>query len=169
MIPAHVKSAVFEALGMLPAKMTSHAALVMLYAIGLQESRFSDRYQVLNDPTKKGPARGYWQFERGGGVRGVLEHNASEKLARMICEQRSVEPTPNAVWLALENDDVLAAAFARLLLWTDARALPPPADKHETWDCYVRNWRPGKPWRQKWDGNLSAALLAADRRQELRQ
>jgi hypothetical protein len=52
----------------------------------------------------------------------------------------------------LEFDDVLAAAFARLLLWADAKALPGLDASHdETWDCYIRSWRPGKPHRDTWD------------------
>lgn len=51
------------ALKLLPS-MDSVRARMMLLAIGLQESRFEHRRQLGN-----GPARGFWQFESGGGVR----------------------------------------------------------------------------------------------------
>ena len=46
---------------------------------------------------------------------------------------------------ALEHDDVLAAAFGRLLLWTDPRAPPAVGDESGAWALYLRCWRPGKP------------------------
>jgi hypothetical protein len=52
----------------------------------------------------------------------------------------------------LEDDDILAAVFARLPLWADRRPLPTLDASHdEAWECYVRNWRPGKPRRETWD------------------
>jgi hypothetical protein len=65
------------------------------------------------------------------------------------------------VWESLEHDDVLAAAFARLLLWTD-RA-PMPTTDPEGWAAYIRTWRPGKPhpamW-PKWWGEADKAVSA---------
>ena len=111
----------------------------MLLAIGLQESRFVHRRQI------GGPARGFWQFEQGGGVRGVLAHPASAALARQVCQVRGVPPTAPSVYSRLELDDVLAAAFARLLLWTDPARLPRTGDADAAWALYLRTWRPGKP------------------------
>ena len=88
MIPAHVIGAVSEALHNLPAKMDTAQARVMLYAIGLQESRFTHRYQVLNTPGAKGPARGFWQFEKGGGCKGVVNHDASKYWMHGVCDDR---------------------------------------------------------------------------------
>lgn len=120
-------------------------SLVMLLAIGLQESRFTHRRQVNN-----GPAMGFWQFERGGGVRGVLRHPASKAKALALCAARSVEPAEGVVWAALQADDVLAAGFARLLLLTDPAPLPEISDAAGAWAYYERNWRPGKPHPQTW-------------------
>lgn len=120
-------------------------ARVQMLAMGLQESRFKFRRQMNN-----GPAMGFWQFERGGGVKGVLNHPASRSKAYALCKARGVAPEPMAVWQALENDDVLAAGFARLLLWTDARALPAVDDVAGGWAMYLRNWRPGKPHPETW-------------------
>ena len=124
------------------------AARAMLWAIGRQESRFEHRRQI------GGPARGFWQFEKGGGVKGVLTHPSSKAHAIALCNERGVDATTAAVYPALEKDDVLAAGFARLLLFTDPAPLPAPKVglAQEAWAYYKRNWRPGKPHRQTWDG-----------------
>lgn len=148
-----VAGAINPALSLLPAKMNTPAARVQMLAIGLQESRFQYRRQLGN-----GPARGLWQFERGGGVRGVLTHPGSREHAYRICGLRGVEPVAAAVHPALEFDDVLAAAFARLLMWTDAWRLPAVGDAQGGWDMYIRTWRPGKPHPQTWDGLYAQAV-----------
>ena len=146
------QEAINPALKLLPAKMDSDAARVMLLAIGLQESRFKYRAQKTNDPYVKGPARGLWQFERGGGVVGVTTHKATRELARAVCQARAVPFDSVLIHTALEFDDILAAAIARLLLWADYKPLPGVDASHdETWDCYMRNWRPGKPHRETWN------------------
>lgn len=146
-------SAIAPALALLPAKMSGSRAEQMLLSIGLQESRFEYRRQMGN-----GPARGFWQFEKGGGVRGVLEFTTTKSLARAVCQARGVAPTADAVHAALEHDDVLAAAFARLLLWTDPKPLPAVGEVQQAWDLYIRTWRPGKPHRQTWDGLYARAM-----------
>lgn len=158
-LAAAVRSAIDPGLAILPVKLDTPAARVQLAAIGLQESRLQFRFQKTNDPYVKGPARGLWQFERGGGVRGVMAHRASEKLARMVCEQRGVRFSESDVHARLEFDDVLACCFARLLLLTDPAPLPDPAaaDPEVSWDYYIRNWRPGKPHRATWNEFLSVA------------
>lgn len=147
------RSIVEPALLLLPAKMESPQAVAMLLAIGLQESHFEYRRQLGN-----GPARSFWQMERGGGVHGVLTHLVSAKLAAGICKERGVEPTELAVWQAVERDDVLACALARLLLYTDPMRLPAIGDVAGAWDLYLRVWRPGKPRPAEWAGNYAAAL-----------
>ncbi|TLX54850.1 hypothetical protein DN824_20420 [Stutzerimonas nosocomialis] len=139
------RTAIAPALALLPARMNSEAAVVEMLAIGLQESRFEHRRQI------GGPARGWWQFERGGGVRGVLQHTSSRDHAIAVCKARGVQPTDAEVYAALEHDDVLAAAFARLLLWTDPKPLPAVGQVGPAWDLYLRVWRPGKPHRHTWD------------------
>lgn len=151
------------ALAFLPAKFDSVRARVMLLAIGLQESRFEHRFQVVQGrPRAKGPARGFWQFERGGGVRGVLRHPDSKDHARRICRLRRIASeapgAEQAVWITLERDDLLACCFARLLLWTDVQPLPELGDADEAWDYYVRTWRPGKPHPETWPELYARAL-----------
>ena len=153
LLDAIIHKAINPAFELLPAKMDTDAARVMLLAIGLQESRFEYRFQkVRGNPYAKGPARGFWQFERGGGVIGVMTHHATEELAKAVCKARQVPVDSSLIHARLEFDDVLAAAFARLLLWADYKALPKvDADHESAWDCYIRNWRPGKPHRDTWD------------------
>ncbi len=161
MIPDHVTHAVSKALFMLPPAMTSPQARVMLYAIGLQESRFEHRFQVVQGkPGAKGPARGYWQFERGGGCKGVVNHAASRFWMANVCAARDVPLEAGAIWNAIETDDVLAAAAARLLLFTDPARLPGVGDQKGAWDLYTRVWRPGKPHPATWPALYAEALRA---------
>jgi hypothetical protein len=153
-----IRLAIVPALQLLPAMMDTAQARVMLLAIGLQESAFSARRQAGN-----GPARGFWQFELGtevsrGGVWGVYLHPASRLLLERLCQARGVVFRPEAIYRTVETDDVLAAGVARLLLFTDPRALPPVADHEAAWDLYKRTWRPGKPHPTKWPANHAKAL-----------
>lgn len=154
-----LSSAIAPALALFPDHFRSPEAARMLLAIGMQESRFKFRAQILVGKLK-GPARGFWQFEKGGGVAGVMTHFRTMHYAMAICSNRGVRWDETAIHAALETDDVLAAAFARLLLYADPAALPaldaPPDD---SWDCYARNWRPGKPHRETWD-EIDAAASA---------
>lgn len=142
------------ALRLLPPALTSPEAQVEVLAIMLQESGLRTRHQDGN-----GPARGLAQFERGG-VRGVLDHPASAELAKSLCAARGVPATSYSVYTALAGDDMLAAGFARLLLYTDPHPLPAVGDTAAAWDYYVRNWRPGKPRPNDWPGNHAAARMA---------
>jgi len=128
------------------------SAWAMLVAIGLQESRFKHRAQVVAGGGK-GPARGFWQFEQRGGVYGVLNHPLTKKAAETLCGMAGIQPTPAEAWAAMETNDILAAGFARMLLFTDPNRLPPASEaaKNAAWEYYIRNWRPGKPHRQTWD------------------
>lgn len=138
------------AMKLLPELMDSMRARVMLLTIGLQESRFEHRYQVLNGTKAKGPARGFWQFERGGGCKGVVQHELSKPHMRKVCQARGIEFTATALWAAIETDDVAASAAARLLLWTDPQRLPELGDEKGSWNLYQRVWRPGKPHPETW-------------------
>jgi hypothetical protein len=144
-------AAINAALALLPGAMDTPEARVMLLAIGLQESRFAHRRQLVGSPPRPtGPAKGFWQFERGGGCRGVITHPASRYWMARVCHQRGVALTAQALWDAIEHDDVLAAAAARLLLFTDPRRLPQLGDEAAAWQTYIRVWRPGKPHRHTW-------------------
>jgi hypothetical protein len=138
----------------LPGKFDSREATVLLLAIGLQESRFLHRQQV------GGPARSFWQFERGGGVRGVLTHEATARHAHAVCVLRGIAPTAESVYARMLDDDLLGCGFARLLLYSDPASLPPLGHAQAAWDYYIRTWRPGRPHRASWNGLYEQAMKA---------
>ncbi len=140
------------ALGFLVPSMDSRAARAMLIAIGLQESGFDHRRQ------SGGPARGYWQFEQGGGVHGVLSHPATRPHAQLVLGMLDYpEQTSIDCYLAITHNDILAACFARLLLWTLRDPLPIEGEYDEAWQQYFLAWRPGKPHRETWNGHYAVA------------
>lgn len=147
------------AYSLLPARMSSTEASVLLLATGMQESRFEHRWQVvdLKRPQVKGPARGFWQFERFGGCKGVIQHPASRYWMHEACWVRGCNFNHTALWHAIEQDDVLAAAAARLLYFTDPRKLPKMGDMEGAWSTYIRVWRPGKPHKHTWPEFYQAA------------
>ena len=166
--------AIAPALALLPARMSSPEAEVMLLAIGLQESRFQHRRQLVGSPPRPtGPAKSFWQAEQGGGmVAGLLRyHDAKVRdVVHGLCAVRGVAPAARDVWEAIEHDDVLAAGLARLLLFTDPARLPGLGDEEGAWQLYLRTWRPGAhsrgdaaakaSLRQKWAKNYGKALEA---------
>lgn len=154
-----VVHAVMPALMLLPARMTTQRAVCEIMAIGGQESSFETRVQrPLKPGGAPGPAHSFWQFEENGGVKGVLTHPATAGPATLLCNARGVPFEKHAVWEAMATDDILGAGMARLLLFADTRPLPELGDVEAAWECYVRNWRPGKPHRDRWDANYAAAL-----------
>lgn len=144
-----------KGLKFLPAKMDTPNARRMLLAIGLQESGFATTVQYGG-----GPAHSFWQFEQGGGVKGVLTHPASKQLAADACAAWGIDPTPKSLWIAMGKPEYqdLAAVMARLLLWTDAH--PMPVNAADGWDYYKRNWRPGKPHPDKFPACWASASAA---------
>lgn len=165
-----VAGAISPALAMLPAKMDTPAARAQLLAIGLQESRFIDRRQLVGSPPRPiGPAKSFWQAEQGGGmVHGVRLHSATSAAAAHLYQARGVPARDAAIWNAIEYDDVLAAALARLLLWSDPGRLPIVGDEEGAWRLYLRTWRPGAydrgtpaeraELRAKWGRNYAQAV-----------
>jgi hypothetical protein len=167
MIPDHILPALDEGMSLLPFRMDSAKARVQLLAIGLQESKFKFRRQMISmlvngekvlRPT--GPAKGYHQFEETGGCRGVVKHEAARNWTQSVCQARGVHFSPKAIWDAMERDDAFDFAMARLLLWTDVKPLPALGEADTAWAYYLRVWRPGKPHRDAWAANYNAALVA---------
>ena len=125
----------------------------MLLAIGFQESGFHNRLQMDG-----GPARGFWQFERGGGAAGVINHKLTHAPATFVCNWFSIKVSSRAVWEFIGINDTLAAAFARLLLYTDPSPLP--STSMSGWEYYLRNWRPGRPHLDRWNAAWEFAISA---------
>ena len=152
---AIIEYAISPAMALLPPKMTSDKATVMLLAIGLQESRLAHRKQI------GGPAKSFLQFESGGGVKGVMTHSASSSSAKSLCQALAVPFERPAIFQAMEFNDVLAFGLGRLLLYTDPKALPEIGDAQEAWDLYQRVWRPGRPHPETWAAFYDIAMDVA--------
>lgn len=155
---SYPKAAIETAFQLLPVKMDSRPARVILAACGYQETKYLTRVQYGN-----GPARSYWQFENGrlAAINGVLNHKATAAMARSVCKERGVDQERVAVWKAMEVDDVLGAAFARLLIYTDPFELP--TNREDAWEMYAnRLWRPGKPHPENWQASWAFGLECAE-------
>lgn len=148
-----LQNAIVPALKLLPSSMDSPQAVAMLIAIAAQESRIEHRAQI------GGPARGYWQFELGGGVRGVLTHPSSKPHIQSALAALDYDADSPAItcYGIIQHNDILAAAFARLLLWTLPDPLPDHGEPTEGWDQYIAAWRPGKPHRSTWAAHFATA------------
>lgn len=134
------------AMKLLPKELNSKEAAQMALTIGLQESRLVYRHQI------GGPAHGLWQFEKGGGVKGVLTHKATAWYAKEAQKALQRGVGISDAYGALEHDDALAAVFARLLLYSDQYRLPEIGQTQRAWNLYLRTWRPGKPHEKTWPG-----------------
>lgn len=147
------------AYSMLPPKMESDAATAHLLAIGLHESQFKFRAQVL-DNGALGKARGFWQFEASGGIVGVLQHPATRMHIYAVLDALcygNIQDKVVSCWNIVEHHDTLAAAFARLLLWTVPDPLPGPLDVEMAYQQYLDAWRPGRKHPLDWSANYAHA------------
>lgn len=129
----------------------------LLLAIALQESGLLHRRQVLAGGLEDGPAASFWQFEQGGGCKGVLTHPQTSGRMRSICQDFNIEPTPQSLWEAMRYHDIVAAAAARLLVYSLPASLPTTAN--DGWDQYKSAWRPGKPRPETWEANWKIASI----------
>lgn len=150
-----LRCALEPALYLLPPKMDTKPARAMCMAICLQESRLEHRHQI------GGPAHGYGQFEQGGGVRGVLTHPASKPhILKVLDELDYTGADAQDCYEAIQHNDILAAAFVRLLLYTLPELLPVRGDPNHGWLCYQKAWRPGRPHPESWSENFANAWEA---------
>ncbi len=121
----------------------------MLLAIAIQESGLAARRQIVTGGAENGPAASFWQAEQGGGmVTGMLTHAKTKIRMTDLCAAYNVKAEPRALWEAIRYQDILAAAAARLLLFTLPHGLPTTED--DGWTQYLEAWRPGKPHRERW-------------------
>lgn len=127
-------------------------ALILVVAIAGQESDWRARRQI------GGPARSYWQFEKGGGVAGLFGFPRARDWLSITCMNLDIFYDPTTVFEAMAWNDTLAATMARLLLWTDPRALPEVGQEQAAWHYYLDNWRPGLPHLETWPGRYKTAM-----------
>jgi hypothetical protein len=145
-----------------PTRFSSPEASAMILAIGLQESGFMHRRQLIGAnrnwwQSLRGPATGFFQFETIG-IRGVLEHHTTGPLARSVLQMFGY-PTDDVATIhrALVHNDILATAFARLALFRLPDRLPSSVEHHKGWEQYIEAWRPGKPHPERWGENFNRA------------
>lgn len=155
------------ALLLLPSRMDTADAELLLLATAYQETKLKFRRQMPS-----GPARGWWQMEGGpySGIAQVLTHKATADLARETCEDLCVplglgdDGSRANIHEAMEYCDLLAAVFARLLYYTDRDPLP--KSREDAYSYYVRNWHPGherpEDWLESWE-RARGALLTSER------
>lgn len=160
-MPTHLLAWVLPAAyALLPSAMASAEASAMLLAIAMQESKCRYRRQL---PRKSGgafgPARGFWQFEEGGAVKGVQQHPKTRNLLEGALVALAYKSTLSSRELhqAIEHNDVLAAVMARLLLYTLPAKLPGRSDVDDGWRQYLLAWRPGEPHPKTWPGYFRGA------------
>lgn len=146
-LPYLRNTAIPTALSLLPPKMDTPEARNFLVAIVLQESNAEHRRQI------QGPAMGFAQFEKGGGVEGVLSHPATTNHIRAVLQAMAYDFTPETSYRAIEHNDVLAMVYARLLLYSLPQRLPGQWEHELAWSQYLKAWRPGKPHPATWAGN----------------
>ncbi len=147
-----IKDYIEPGLSLLPPKMDTDKARAMLVATGLQESGFTNRKQIGG-----GPARGFWQNEKNGAIKGVLTHPSTKEIIREVCTRIVVPADIELCYGLVAYHDALACSFARLLLWTLPRPLPGPDEVDEGWRQYLEAWRPGKPRPADWPENFKRA------------
>ena len=133
-------------------------ARVLLMAIAGQETGWDVRLQQGAPQL----GRGFWQFERNGCSALATNQASSDKLTALLdgLEIPVVLPT---IHEAVAWNDPLAVGMARLLLWCDPAPLPIVGDPEQSWEMYLRCWRPGKPRPDDWPTNYDAAMEACGR------
>jgi len=128
----------------------TNPARVLVMAIAGQESEWQARLQI------GGPARSFWQFEKGGGVDGVFRVTPNQ--LRAVCQELMIPFDQTEVFEAMAWNDLLATCMARLLLWTDPRPLPAVGDEEGAWNYYLSIWRPGAPHHETWHARYETSL-----------
>ena len=111
------------ALAKLPPELDSRSARAILLTIGLQESLFLHRRQLIGSPPTP-TGRGN-QFLASRSARRDGPRSTTRKLAAALYARHNVPANDLAIWSAIEHNDVLAAGLARLLLYTAPLPLPP--------------------------------------------
>lgn len=126
-----------------------------MLAISMQESGLTHRRQVSSGGQELGAAAGFFQFEMGGGCKGVLAHPLTGPIMHDLCSAFNIVPEPLPLWEAIRYQDIMASVCARLLIRTLPDSLPLTAE--DGWKQYVNAWRPGKPRPESWQANWATA------------
>lgn len=138
----------------LPAKMSSDSVTLQMMVTAKQESGLNARWQTGN-----GIARGLWQMEQPT-VNLVMINKNSAGYLRTFIEQKLKMPmySTSIIYDALDKDDFMACAMARLLYWDDPNPMPKVGDLNGAWQYYLRIWRPGAPDFTRWQSAYAEAM-----------
>lgn len=150
------------ALRLVETKYRTDEARALLIAIALQESKITERRQVLDAgkrwwESRPGKANGWWQFEQGGAVVGVLTHPASQRFIAPVLTKLEYPADSEIVHDGLIHNDVLACLMARALLVTLPAQLPGRDNPAEGWRQYIEAWRPGREKPDTWAAHYATA------------
>jgi len=142
------------ALKFFPANYSSKEARAEILTIGLQESDFVHRQQLIGSKAHwwlsiNGPATGFQQFELVG-VTEVLRNPATRQRALYVCDLFGYPPEPSVIHKALVHNDLLGAVWSRLALWRVREPLAKENNPEEGWRQYIQIWAPGKAKPLKW-------------------
>lgn len=159
MTPQAFLHAIIEPAARMLPTLDSPEARCLLLAIAGQESGWTTRLQEVG-----GPARGFWQCEKTGAVLGVLTGDPTRvtsmlRIMDALCIPRGLD----TLYEAIAWNDALAYVVARLTLAADPAPLPQIGERDAAWECYLRNWRPGKPRPELWWTRYEAAVACFDR------
>jgi len=159
-------SVIEPALTLLDKSLDTIAARAMMLAIAQQESGLTARVQILDAgkpwwQSRPGPAHGWWQFERGGGVTAVMSNVTTKAIVDPVITQFCYPFDTAIIHDAIIHNDLLAAVFARALLYSAPWPLPGEQAPDEGWRQYLWAWRPGKPHESTWARNYRIAWEAA--------
>lgn len=167
MTPRLLLRAIIEpALSLLDKSLDTPAARAMMLAIAQQESGLSARVQILDAgkpwwQSRPGPAHGLWQFERGGAVVAVMGNTRAKAIIDPVLAQFCYPFNAAVIHDAITHNDLLAAVFARALLYSAPWPLPGEQAPDEGWRQYLWAWKPGKPHESTWARNYRIAWEAA--------
>jgi hypothetical protein len=93
----------------------------------------------------------------------VLTNRKTQPIITHLCERTlQYAPTERVCHPALEHNDILAAIFARLLLYTVPAALPTRDEGTLAYGQYIAGWRPGRPHPEKWPSYYRQAWKLVD-------
>lgn len=136
-------------------KYNSRNARRMLLAVALQESDLTERFQIGKNGPLPHLARGFWQFEKCGGVRGVLRHPSTHWLKGYLTALGYTDHSEDNIHHAIAFDATLACVMARSLLWTHPGDIP--SARAPAYRFYDDCWRPGKKRPDAWERNWAIA------------
>ena len=129
------------------------AARVFLMAVAGHETNWSARRQVPG-----GEARGYWQFEKNGGVAAVVLDPLTSSILEPFCKSRDIPFDVATIYEAIAWHDTLAYVVARLFTWMDPRPIPVVGDSAGSYQYYLDIWRPGAKLPGSWPALYQQAL-----------